>query len=180
MPCRCSNCCHQAPDESHLLVELKFASTLPHFTLTFEERWDSVETQNLWRMWKAVAELLRFRPHWLSTRRLVEPATERYEIEKGLRALYQATAHPACTSTLAPSPRHTCAEGNKLPFIRWPSFTIEWIKFVKDSITLIYNSCQSKTSSCVATRIHQMSLKSNILAATKRGFNSTYVVGKFL
>ena len=67
-----------------------------------------------WRMWKAVAELLRFRPHWLSTRRLVAPATESYEIEKGLTALYQATAHPACTSTLAPSPRHTCAEGNKL------------------------------------------------------------------
>ena len=59
--------------------------------------------------------------------------TERYEIEMGLTALYQATAHPACTPTLAPSPRHTCAEGNKLPFIRWPNFTIEWMKFVKDS-----------------------------------------------
>ena len=47
VPCRCSNCCHQAPDDSHLLVELKFASTLPHFTLTFKERCDSVETQNL-------------------------------------------------------------------------------------------------------------------------------------
>lgn len=166
MPCRCSNCCHQAPDESHLLVELKFASTLPHFTLTFEERWDSVETlTNVKSRCGA--------PSFPSTLALYQATSRASDWELRNRKGTDSSLPGHSTSCLyfyfgAKSKTHMC-RGEQIT-----------IKFVKDSITLTYDSCQSKTSSCVATRIHQMSLRSNILAATKRGFYPTYVVGKFL